>query len=104
MTGQMSEAQKGYHEAMMRMDAPMMAGMMAKDADVAWACAMIPHHRSAVEMSQVLLRTGDNPETRKLAEKIIGDQEKEIAELTAWVEKNAARETNAATGSTTPRQ
>jgi hypothetical protein len=36
--------------------------------------------------------------------KIIGDQE-EIAELTAWIEKNAARETrNEATGSTTPRQ
>ena len=53
----------------MRMDAPVMTGMMAKDADVAWACAMIPHHRSAVEMSQVLLRTGDNPETKKIAEK-----------------------------------
>jgi hypothetical protein len=27
-----------------------------------------------------------------MAEKVIRDQEREIAELTAWVEKNAARE------------
>ncbi len=92
MMGQMTDAQKGYHEAMMRMDPPMMMGMMAKDADVAWACSMIPHHQGAVEMSRVVLRTGDNAEVKKMAEKVISDQEKEIAELTAWIEKNAARE------------
>ena len=92
MMGSMTDAQKGYHEAMMRMDAPMMAGMMAKDPDVAWACAMIPHHRGAIEMSRVVLRTGNNPEIKQMAEKVIVDQEREIAELTAWVQKNSPRE------------
>ena len=40
-----------------------------------------------------------------MAEETIKMQEEEIAKLTAWVEKNAARESkNEATGSTTPRQ
>ena len=105
MMGQMTEAQRGFHDAMMRMNSPMMTGMMARDADVAWACSMIPHHRAAVNMSRVVLRTGDNAEVKKMAEKVIRDQEMEIAELTTWIERNAAREgRNEATGSTTPRQ
>ena len=101
MMGQMSDAQKGLNEAMMRMQGPMMIGMMAKDADVAWACSMLPHHRAAVEMSRVLLRTGDNAETKRMAEKVVRDQEKEIEELTAWLQKNAQREgKNEPTGST----
>ena len=105
MMGQMTEAQRGFHDAMMRMNAPMMTGIMAKDADVARACSMIPHHQAAVDMSRVVLRTGDNAEVKRMAEKVIRDQETEIAELTSWIERNAAREgRNEATGSTTPRQ
>jgi uncharacterized protein (DUF305 family) len=91
----MSEAHKGFMDAMTRMNEPMMTGMMAGDADVAWACSMIPHHQGAIDMSRALLRSGgDNAEARRMAEKVISDQEREIAELTRWVEENAKAEGN----------
>ena len=92
MMGGMTETQKAFHMAMMKMEPAMMQGMMASDADVAWACAMIPHHQSAIEMSKAVLKTGDNAEIKRMAEKVISDQEKEIAEFKEWLAKSAKSE------------
>ena len=94
MMANMTEAQKGYMQAMMKMHGPMMTGMMAKDADVAFICGMIPHHQSAIDMAQVVLKTGDNAEAKRMAQKVIDDQQKEIAEMRDWLKKNAAKEGN----------
>ena len=56
MSGQAPDTQKGLQHAMMQMNGPMMEGMMAGDPDVAWICAMIPHHMGAIAMAQVGLR------------------------------------------------
>lgn len=90
--GQMSETHKGLHEAMMKMDPAMMQGMMIKDPDLAWACSMIPHHQGALDMSRALLKGGDNAELKKMAEKTIRDQEKDIAELKQWVSTHGKKE------------
>ncbi len=101
MMSQMNETQKGLMEAMMKMNRPMMMGMMAKDADVAWVCAMIPHHQGAIDMARAGLKGADNAESKKLAEKTIEENEKSLKELTAWVEKHAQSENkNEVTGST----
>lgn len=92
MMANMNDAQKGYMESMMKMHGPMMTGMMIKDSDVAFICGMIPHHQSAVDMARVVLKTGDNAEAKKMAEKVIKDQEREIAEMKDWLKKNAAKE------------
>jgi uncharacterized protein (DUF305 family) len=92
MMANMTEAQKGYMQAMMKMHDPMMTGMMAKDADVGFICGMIPHHQSAIDMAQIVLKTGDNVEAKKMAEKVIADQGREIAEMKAWLQKNSSRE------------
>jgi site-specific DNA recombinase len=85
----------------MRMDGLMMMGMMANDADCAWICVMIPHHQGAIDMARAGLKGADNAESKRLAEETIQSQEKEIAKLIAWVEKNAARESqDETTGST----
>ena len=94
MMAGMPETQRGLHEAMMRMNGPMMTGMMAGDPDVAWICAMIPHHQGAIEMARAGLRGADNAESKRLAEKTIREQERSIAELTEWLDKNARREGN----------
>lgn len=94
MMAKMTETQKGLRGAMMKMDPAMMSGMMAKDADVAWICAMIPHHQGAIDMAGVGLKNGDNPESKKLAEQTIRAQEKEIAELKDWLQKHAKKEGN----------
>ena len=94
MGGQMTEAQKGLQQAMMSMNGPMMQGMMAKDADVAWICAMIPHHQGAIDMARAGLKGADNAESKRLAEKTIEEQEKSIKELVTWLDKNAKKEGN----------
>ncbi len=91
MGGGMAPAGDEAHQALMagmdRMNAEMMAGGTAKDIDVAFACAMIPHHRGAISMAQAELQYGDDEWTRGLAEQIIAAQEKEIADILAWLER-----------------
>ena len=49
---------------------------------------MIPHHKSAVEMAEVYLKFGKQPELLKLSKSIVTEQNKEIAELEMWLQKN----------------
>ena len=58
MMANMNEAQKGYMQAMMKMHGPMMAAHMVKDSDVAFVCGMIAHHQGAIDMADVVLKTG----------------------------------------------
>ena len=56
------------------------------DADVAFATGMVPHHRQAVQMSDVLLsKSGVDPDVTDLATKIKGEQAPEIEEMTGWL-------------------
>jgi uncharacterized protein (DUF305 family) len=89
MMANMNDAQKGYMQAMTKMHGPMMTAVMAKDADVAFVCGMIAHHQGAIDMAQVELRTGDNAESKKMAEKVVKEQGQEIAEMKEWLKKNA---------------
>jgi len=56
----------------------------ANPFDRAFVDQMIPHHRGAVRMSQVVLRTSTDKELRKLAEGIIATQTREIDEMNAF--------------------
>ena len=56
--------------------------------DVDFRTHMIPHHQGAVEMAKVALKHAKNPETKRMAQKIIDDQEREIAEMQDWLKKN----------------
>lgn len=89
MMAKLGQTQRALNEAMMKMEPGMMQGMMAQDPDVAWACSMIPHHQGALDMSRAVLSGGQDPEIKKMAEKTIREQQKDIAELKEWVEKNA---------------
>jgi hypothetical protein len=90
--GQMTPAQKALQQAMMKMHPAMMKGMMAKDADVAWICAMIPHHQGAIDMARAGLLGADNPESKRLAEEMIKTNERDLKKLIGWVEEHAERE------------
>lgn len=70
-----------------------MGGMMAqRDPDPSrnFALNMIEHHRGAVTMSQSALSGELDPEMRALAQKIIGDQEREIAQMQAFLSRGQA--------------
>ena len=58
------------------------------DPDVDFRVHMIPHHQGAIDMAKVALKHAKDAETRTLAQKIIDDQEKEIAEMQAWLKKH----------------
>lgn len=58
------------------------------DADVDLRTHMIPHHQGAIDMAKVALSHAKDPETKRMAQTIINDQEKEIAEMQAWLKKN----------------
>src|SRR5690606_27215157 len=89
-TESMSAASRGYMEAMKKMDGEMDAMKMSGKPGVDFALMMIPHHQSAIDMAEVYLASGENdPELTKLSNEIIAVQEKEIAFLKDWLEKNA---------------
>jgi uncharacterized protein (DUF305 family) len=74
-------------DSMDAMNADMMAGGTASDIDVAFVCSMIPHHRGAIDMAKAELAHGDDPWAKELATAVIAAQEKEIADMMAWLEK-----------------
>lgn len=88
----MSGASGEYMKAMQDMDAAMKAMAMTGEAGVDFAAMMIPHHQAAIAMAKSYLASGDNdPELTKLSEEIVAAQEREIAQLEAWLAKNKAQ-------------
>ncbi len=80
--------QENMRRMMITMPA-MHEGMMNEDADVAFACGMIAHHQGAIDMAEVLLEHGDDPQMRALAEEIIAAQVGEIEQMTTWLAETA---------------
>ena len=60
------------------------------DADVDFRVHMIPHHQGAIDMARVAMRHAKDPWTRQLAEAVIVEQQREIAEMQAWLAKRGA--------------
>lgn len=55
-------------------------------ADLTFALAMVPHHAQAVEMSRLLLaKPGAHHLVTALAERIRADQDREVADMNAWL-------------------
>ena len=82
-----SAATKGFKDAHMQM-MHQTSTQFSGNVEVDFLRQMIPHHQGAIDMAKVELAHGKDPEIRKMAEKIIADQEKEIAEMKAWLKKN----------------
>ena len=80
-------AVKGYMAAMQTMHKDMMVDYTG-DADVDFVRGMIPHHQGAIDMAKVELKYGTDPELKQWASDIVAAQEKEIAQMKAWLEKN----------------
>jgi len=59
------------------------------NTDVDFAMMMRIHHLGAIDMAQVELRDGKDPQMKKMAKAIIAAQKKEIAQFDKFLAKNA---------------
>ncbi len=86
--GQM--AKQDYHAGMQRMHQAMMKAE-DRDPDRAFALKMIEHHRGGIAMVDTLMKHGDDAELKRMAEKTKSDQQREIGELQAWLDRHGGR-------------
>lgn len=87
----MAANQQEMMAAMERMNRDMTAAPMTGDPDRNLVVMMMPHHQGAIDMARIYLRDGKDPAIRRMAQKIIADQEREIREFQAWLVKHPAR-------------
>ena len=73
-----AEPMAAYMKAMDDMMSAMERTETTGDADVDYLLMMIPHHQSAVDMSEALLPYSQDPEAKALAEAVIAAQKQEI--------------------------
>jgi hypothetical protein len=84
-------AQAAYQASMDRMHATMGAGILHPDADVAFVKGMIAHHQAAIEMAQIELQHGKDPENRQLASQIIAAQQHEVQQMQQWLARRGVQ-------------
>ncbi|MDZ5455714.1 MULTISPECIES: DUF305 domain-containing protein [Azohydromonas] len=92
-SGQGSSSMQSGGSGSMDMHGTMMRGMEQMqqmkptgDADRDFATMMKMHHQQAVEMSQAYLKQAKSPELKKMAQKIVRDQQKEIGQFDKWLQ------------------
>lgn len=85
--GPADDAHKALMAGMSAMSENMNTGMLAADIDVAFVCAMIPHHQGAIDMAKAELQYGDDPWVKQMAQNVIDAQTKEIADMKDWLAK-----------------
>lgn len=58
-------------------------------SDAAFVSEMIVHHQAAIDMANAVLKSGTDKTVKKMAEKIIRDQTREIKAMQEWQKKNS---------------
>lgn len=84
-----SAATKAYREANAKMHRAMDIPYTG-DADVDFVRGMIPHHEGAIAMAKIALANTKDEQVRKWATDVLREQEREIAEMKAWLQKKGA--------------
>ncbi len=86
--GSGSGASQQMHESMMSGMQKMQGMPQTGDTDKDFAMMMRMHHQQAVDMAKVEVQQGKSPELKAMAQKMVKDQQKEIAQLDQWLAKH----------------
>ena len=78
---------QGGHSSMATMNMPPPTGNQDRD----FARMMIVHHQGAIDMARRQLARGSDAGMRRLAREIITAQQREIAELNAFLDRTGGR-------------
>ena len=76
-----SSADRGFMDAMSRMNHAMNAAPMTGDTDRDFLAMMIPHHQGAVDMCKTELRYGRSAQVLALCRSIVASQSSQIAQM-----------------------
>lgn len=82
-------------EAMSVMHTGMHSAAYSGEPDHDFVTMMIPHHQGAIDMAKALLLYGKDPQTRRLAQEIITDQQSEIELMQLWLKQRGAHKSKA---------
>lgn len=80
-------ADKAFIGAMRDMMMGMHRNMPTGDTDKDFVRMMLPHHQAAVDMAKAELQYGKDDMLKAMAKDIVTAQEKEIAMMKAWADK-----------------
>lgn len=58
------------------------------DPDRDFAASMKKHHEGGIEMARIQLKHGKDPEMRKMAEKLVKEQNEENKKFESWLSKH----------------
>ncbi|MGN6666392.1 MAG: CopM family metallochaperone [Trinickia sp.] len=86
--GDSTAAYKAVDERMMN---DMQGAAYTGNADDDFVSHMIPHHQGAVDMAQVEVKYGKDPQLKRLAQQIIASQRREIDFMKKWQEKHGGK-------------
>lgn len=78
---------QALQQSMETMHTAMAAAGPSGNVDVDFVRLMIPHHQAAVDMAKAELLYGKDPQTRRLAQEIITDQQSEIELMQLWLKQ-----------------
>lgn len=63
------------------------AKLSGAEFEAAFLAMMIQHHQGGIKMGKLVPERGKSPELKTMAAKMVEDQEREIAQMTAWLQQ-----------------
>lgn len=76
------------HHSMMTGMQDMQRRPIVGDTDTDFIRLMRQHHLGGIEMARIQLQRGDDPEARRMAQKILESQQEDVARFDRWLQRN----------------
>ncbi|MDR8394834.1 MAG: DUF305 domain-containing protein [Paraburkholderia sp.] len=86
-----SPSTPAFREADERMMREMSAPPYTGDTDKDFVSHMMPHHQGAIDMAEVEVKYGKDPDMKRLAKNIIRAQREEIAYMKKWQARHGGK-------------
>jgi uncharacterized protein (DUF305 family) len=83
-----SPGSRELHQSMMSGMQDMQRRPLQGDVDTDFIRMMRQHHLQGIEMARIELQRGDDAEAKRMAQKIIDNQQKEVAEMSSWLQRH----------------
>lgn len=76
------------HQTMMAGMQDMQCRPMTGDVDKDFIRMVRQHHLQGIEMARIQMQNGDDAETKRMAQKILDEQQKDVARFDGWLQQH----------------